>query len=159
VRFLRKSLSQPPWLPYFPLYAGLAAVCLLVTGARTAAESPEEVVVVVSARSPTTDLARNELADLFLGRVAHFPDGRPAVPINQTEGNAARAQFNSAYLGRTAAQIKAHWSKVIFTGRGSPPRALASSEEVRRRIAADPNAIGYLERRMVDASLKIVRVE
>jgi ABC-type phosphate transport system substrate-binding protein len=130
-----------------------------MTGVRAAAQSPDDVVVVVAARSPTTTLSRNEVADLFLGRVANFPDGRPAVPIDQREGSPVRNEFNSEYLGRTAAQIKAHWSKVIFTGRGSPPRAMADSEQVRRLVASNPNAIGYLQRRLVNASLEIVRVE
>jgi hypothetical protein len=58
-----------------------------------------------------------------------------------------------------SARIKAHWSKVLFTGRGSPPRALADSDQVRRLVAADPSTIGYLERSRVDASLKVVRIE
>jgi hypothetical protein len=118
-----------------------------------------DVVVVVAAASPTAALGRSELADLFLGRVAEFPDGRPAVPIDHREGCPVRAEFNSEYLGRSAAQVKAHWSQVIFTGRGSPPRSVAGDDQLRRLIASDPTAIGYLERRLVDASLRIVRIE
>jgi ABC-type phosphate transport system substrate-binding protein len=153
----RKSFS-----PSRPLGAGLlvALVSLLVAGARVAAdvENPN-VVVVVSAKSPITTLSRGELTDMFLGRESHFPDGRHIVPIDQREGSPARSEFNSAYLGRSAAEVKAHWSKAIFTGRGSPPRMVSDSEQLRRLIASDPSTIGYLERSLVDADLKIVRIE
>jgi ABC-type phosphate transport system substrate-binding protein len=117
------------------------------------------VVVVAAAKSPISTLTKSELADLFLGRVTRFPDGRLAVPIDQRDDSPAYAEFYSVFVGRTAAQVKAHWSKIIFTGRGSPPRAVADGEQLRRRVAGDSSTIGYLERRLVDASLQIVRIE
>jgi ABC-type phosphate transport system substrate-binding protein len=141
--------------------ATLLAVAALVVGeARSAADSGSpEVVVVVAAGQPVETLARTELADIFLGRASRFPDGRPAVPIDQREGSPARAVFYTAFLGRSAAQMKAHWSKIVFTGRGSPPREAPDGAAVRQLIAEDPQAIGYLDRDLVDASLRIVGVE
>lgn len=139
----------------------LVAAAILVGGTVLAADvvGKGDVVVVVAAASPTTVLDRNELADLFLGRTTRFPDGRPAVPVDQREGNQARTDFYTGYLGRSASEIKAHWSKVIFTGRGSPPRAVADTDQLRRLIASGPSYIGYLDRSAVDRSLEIVRIE
>jgi ABC-type phosphate transport system substrate-binding protein len=122
-------------------------------------ERTDDVVVVAAAKSPLSTLTKNELADLFLGRATRFPDGRLAVPIDHREGSPAHAEFYSAFIGRTAAQVRAHWSKIIFTGRGSPPRSIADSGQLRRRVAGDSSTIGYLERSMVDGSLRIVRIE
>jgi hypothetical protein len=55
--------------------------------------------------------------------------------------------------------MKAYWSKLVFTGRGNPPREVANVEALRRLVAGDPNAIGYLERSLVDSRLRIVRIE
>jgi ABC-type phosphate transport system substrate-binding protein len=54
--------------------------------------------------------------------------------------------------------MKAYWSRIIFTGRGQPPRAVASSSEIKKAVVANPNAIGYLERKLVDDSLRVVIV-
>ena len=138
----------------------IVLAAMLVAGVLPAADiASGEVVVVVSAENPIREIRKSELSDLFLGRASRFPDGRSAVPIDLSEGSEARPLFYQNYLGRSLAQMKAHWSKIIFTGRGSTPREARSSEELRRLVANDPRAIGYLERGMVDASVRIVPVE
>jgi ABC-type phosphate transport system substrate-binding protein len=115
-----------------------------------------DVVAVVSANSPTTTLSKNQVMDIFLGKVSRFPDGSHAVPIDQVEGSAARDEFYLTFAGKVPSQLKAYWSKIIFTGRGEPPKELANSAEVKKRLIENPNAIGYIERDVVDASLKVV---
>lgn len=119
----------------------------------------DTVVVVVAAASPVAEISRRHLADLYLGRTTRFPNGEPAEPIDQEKASAARADFYQRYLGRSLAEIKAHWSRLIFTGRGRPPRDVPSGEDVRRLVAENPGAIGYIERRLVDGSVRIIRVQ
>lgn len=115
-----------------------------------------EVVAVVSARSPITALSSEQVADIFLGKTNRFPDGSQAVPIDQDEDSPAREQFYAQYTGKSPAQVKAHWSKIIFTGRGQPPRPLGGGSQVRRAIADNPRAIGYLEATQVDSSVRVL---
>lgn len=145
--------------PHLPPWPAVALAASLLGGAAGDVRSSHEVVVVVSADSPLHALSRSELADIFLGRTARFPDGRAAVPLDQRDGSPARDEFYVAYLGRSAAQIKAHWSKAIFTGRGSPPRAVPESTRLRELVASNPGSIGYLERDQVDPGLRIVRID
>lgn len=118
-----------------------------------------DVVAVVSARNPVTALSKSQAADIFLGKSSHFPDGSPAVPIDQAEGSAARDEFYATVAGKSAAQLKAHWSKIIFTGRGQPPREAAGNAEVRKRLAENPSAIGYIEQNSADASVKVLLMQ
>lgn len=115
-----------------------------------------DVVAVVSPQNPLTALSKSQVADIFLGKTVRYPGGAPAVPIDQAEGSQARDEFYAAFAGKSPAQIKAHWSKIIFTGRGQPPKAVSNSVEVRKLIAANPQAIGYIERSAVDASVKVL---
>jgi ABC-type phosphate transport system substrate-binding protein len=141
----------------------LAAVAVLASAfavpAALGAEDGDGVVVVVSAENPLTEIPRLHLADLYLGRTKRFPNGEPAVPIDLAPESPIRKEFYDTYLGRSQAEIKAHWSKIIFTGRGRPPKALPTGEEVKELVAGDPGAVGYIERRLVDDSVRIVRVE
>jgi ABC-type phosphate transport system substrate-binding protein len=115
-----------------------------------------DVVAVVSDKSAVTNLTKHQLADIFLGKSARFPNGNQAVPIDQAEGTPARDEFYVTFTGKTAAQLKAHWSKIIFTGRGQPPRAASDSTETKKLLLQNPNAIGYIERSAVDASVRVV---
>lgn len=137
------------------------ALILVPTSSAQAVQSSaaDTVVVVVSTDSPVTEISRRHLADLYLGRTTRFPNGEPAEPIDQGTTSAARADFYQQYLGRSLAEIKAHWSRLIFTGRGRPPRDVPGGEDVRRLVAENPGTIGYIERRLIDSSVHIVSVE
>lgn len=141
-------------LPRHVATIGFALMLNLVAGAAYA-----EVVVVVSKQNPVDTLSRTELTDIYLGRAQRWPNGEPVVPIDQTESAPAYEGFYSEYLERSPAQIKAHWSKLIFTGRGRPPRSVGDGEAMAEIIADNPNAIGYIDSELVNDRLRVVRIE
>src|SRR3954469_7394761 len=96
------------------------AIPLLLAGASCLA-SAQEVVPVVSSRSQVTSLGASDVADIFMGKTSRFPDGTPAVPIDLAEDAPGRERFYAQYTGKSPSQVKAHWAKIIFTGRGQPP--------------------------------------
>ncbi|MEO7795334.1 MAG: phosphate ABC transporter substrate-binding protein [Thermoanaerobaculia bacterium] len=137
------------------LKAALIGGLILALGAVLwGAES--DVVVIVSRESAVTSLTRDQIADLFLGKLNRLPGGEKAVPLDQPEGSAVRNSFYSGFAGKTAAQVKAHWSKIIFTGRGQPPAQVPDGPTARRRVAEDPGAIAYIERALADETVRIV---
>lgn len=132
-------------------------VCLIGITLGLAAQSAcAEVVPVVSAKSTVENLSPNQVMDIFLGKTSRFPNGEIAVPIDQAEGTAIRDAFYMQFASKSAAQLKAYWSKIIFTGRGQPPRELSPSEKVKRVLADNPHLIGYIERSEVDENVKVV---
>jgi hypothetical protein len=117
-----------------------------------------QVVAVVSSTSPITTLTRSQVTDIFLGKRARFPDGSLAVPIDLTEGTAAHDEFYSRIADMSPAQVKAFWSKLIFTGRGQPPISATTSVEAKKMLLANPNAISYMDEKLVDSRLRVVFV-
>jgi len=136
------------------------AACLLaaalLAGAGPACAS--ELVVVVSARSPVLALRPEQVAAIFLGQAPRFPDGVEAVPLDQRIGSPLRDDFYARVAGKTPALLKAYWSKMVFTGRGQPPAEATDSAAVRRRVAENPELIGYIDRSALDASVRSVLV-
>lgn len=118
-----------------------------------------DVVVVVSAQSPVTTLTHSELADIFLGRNSRFPDGSPATPVDQRESSSPYAVFYRDYLGQTPTQIKMYWSRLIFTGRGQPPRNLNDDTAISDFVAEHADAIGYLDDSHLDERLQVVKID
>lgn len=117
-----------------------------------------DLVVIVSARSQVSALRAEQVADIFLGQIGRFPDGAEAVALDQALGSPQRDEFYSKVAARTPPLMKAYWSKMIFTGRGQPPKEAANSATVRRMVADNPNLIGYIDRGALDASVKPVLV-
>ena len=128
---------------------------LLVAGLSWGAMA-QDVVPVVGAKSPIANLDAGQVADIFLGKTSRFPDGSIALPVDQGEESPLREKFYAQFAGKSPAQVKAWWSKIIFTGRGQPPRQAADSTEVKRIVTDNPHAIGYIDARQVDSSVRVL---
>ena len=120
----------------------------------TSAPAFAEVVVVVSAKSAATSLNAEQAADIFLGKSSTLPGGGAAVPVDQAEGSSVRDEFYNKAAGKSGAQLKAYWSKQIFTGKGRPPKDVGDNGAVKSLIAANPNMIGYIDKSAMDDSVK-----
>lgn len=115
-----------------------------------------EWVLIVSARNPLTALRPDQAADIFLAQAGHFPGGAEAAALDLPLGSPLRDDFYSTVAARSPALMKAYWTKMVFTGRGQPPRELPNSAAVRRTVAENPALIGYIDRSALDASVKPV---
>lgn len=113
----------------------------------------EVQVIVHPSNGASIDSAA--LSNIFLGKSSEFPDGSIAVPIDLSDDNDAKAGFYSAVTNKDLSQLNAYWSKLIFTGKGKPPKAMDDSDEVLELIAANPNMIGYIEGG-ADSSVKVI---
>ncbi|MBY0234235.1 MAG: phosphate ABC transporter substrate-binding protein, partial [Burkholderiaceae bacterium] len=85
-----------------------------------------------------------------------LPSGASAMALDQPESAAVREQFYTKVTGKQAAQVKAAWSRLVFSGKATPPKEMASSAEVKKFVAANPDAIGYIEKSAVDGTVKAV---
>jgi ABC-type phosphate transport system substrate-binding protein len=107
----------------------------------------EDIVVIVNPAAKP--ISKEQIADLYLGRSGGL------TPVDQPVGSAIYAEFYKKATGRDIAQVKALWSRILFTGRGLPPKQLPDSAAVKQAVAANPNAVGYIEKSAVDASVKV----
>jgi ABC-type phosphate transport system substrate-binding protein len=114
-----------------------------------------DVAVIVHPQNNNV-MEKSYVKRLFLGKTKTFPDGSPANPINQKENNRATVEFNEKVIEKSSSQIKAYWSKLIFTGRGTPPEQVDSDAEVIRIVSNNLDAIGYIDAGNVNNSVKVV---
>ena len=117
---------------------------------------PADVVVIVSVKSGVEPLTRIQVSDIFLGKSPNFPGGASAIPIDQSLGAAQREEFHAKVTEKTGSQLKFYWAKQVFQAKGTPPKEVTGDDAVRRVVADNPNLIGYVERRAVDSSVKVV---
>jgi ABC-type phosphate transport system substrate-binding protein len=128
------------------LLAGVlaAAAALSVLPARA------ETVVIVSQKNPATRMFAEQASQFFLGKSNMF------TPVDQAEGSAIRNDFYQKLADKDAAQVKAIWSKLVFTGKATPPKEYKSSADVKKAVADDPKAIGYIDKAAVDDTVKVI---
>lgn len=127
---------------------------LALSGAAWAAQA--QVAVVVGAKSATAAMTADQVAGIFLGKSNQLPGGAAAAAADLPESAAVREQFYTKVTGKSSAQVKAGWSRLVFSGKATPPKELAGAAEVKSFVAANPDAIGYIEKSAVDGSVKVV---
>jgi ABC-type phosphate transport system substrate-binding protein len=115
-----------------------------------------ETAVIVAANNANGAIDKTTVSKIFLGKTKSFPDGSQAVPIDQDDGSAVRENFNSSILGKSSSQLKSYWSRLIFTGKGTPPKQLGTDADVKSLVSSNPNMIGYIDSSAVDSSVKVV---
>lgn len=127
----------------------------LAVGCSISLSSFAEVVVVVHPSNDAT-LDKKLVQRIFLGKSKKFSNGKEVLPINQVATSGARGSFDTDTLGRSSTQIAAYWSKLVFTGKGIPPKELDNDAAVLAIVAANPNAIGYVDSASVSAAVKAI---
>lgn len=115
-----------------------------------------QVVVVVGAKSPAAKLTKEQAAALFLGKSSQLPGAGIPVLIDQAESAEIRQMFYAQVTEKTPIQVKAIWSRLVFSGKASIPKEVANSEEVKKMLASNPDAIGYIDKSAVDATVKVL---
>jgi ABC-type phosphate transport system substrate-binding protein len=129
----------------------LAALALLVSLPVRA----DGIVVIVNKDNPSAvDLAY--VARIYTGATMRWPDGSPVFALDQAEDSAARAQFASAVVGRSVPALRGIWSQNIFAGKGLPPRVATPDSEMKRLVAQNRHAIGYVLSSQVDDTVKVI---
>lgn len=101
------------------------------------------VTVVVH---PKNDVALNksDIVDIFLGKKREFKSGVSVTPLSLNEDSETTGYFVKNVLGKTPAQLKSYWARIIFTGQGEPPLVVENEEKMVEIISSNPNAIGFV---------------
>ncbi|MEE2871220.1 hypothetical protein A15D_00662 [Alcanivorax sp. MD8A] len=128
----------------------LVVFFLLLTGAAQAG-----IVVVVSKSSDLAGLTRNEVRQIFNGQLNRV--GEVSVkPLDMPVAASQRELFYQRVMGKSVEQMKSYWARMIFTGRGMPPREVSSDREMTLLVGSDRHFIGYMDEADVTSDLKVV---
>jgi hypothetical protein len=106
--------------------------------------------IVVIGHPSAAALTKDQVSDVFLGKNLSLS------PVDLPESSPLRADFYKQATGRDAAQVKAAWSRLVFSGKAQPPKEAADAAAVKKAVAADPKAVGYIDKAAVDGTVKVI---
>lgn len=128
----------------------MKSVAVLATAFAVVNAAQAEVVVIVNPKHPAATMTAAQVADLYLGKDASL------APLDLKEAGALRNEFYQKVAGKDAAQVKAIWARLVFTGKLQPPKEMDSAAQVVKAVAGSEKAIGYVDKSAVDGSVKAV---
>lgn len=129
---------------------------LLFTVAAVIFSAHASAITLIAHPETPASLDAQQVKRIFLGKQVTLPDGERAVPVNQTQANPTRLEFDTQVLGRSSSQIQAYWSKLVFTGKGNPPKEMASDADTIAYIKKTPGAVGYVSDNTHPEGLRII---
>ncbi|KXO84625.1 hypothetical protein [Stutzerimonas stutzeri] len=114
-----------------------------------AAMAQAEVAVIVNpaaAKAPS----QSDVANIFLGK------DKSMKGIDQAGWTPAKEAFYAGVTSKNESQLKSYWSGLIFTGKGQPLPSVADDAAVVAKVAAEADAIGYVDASAVVGSVKVL---
>jgi ABC-type phosphate transport system substrate-binding protein len=143
-------VSGPTRMSHF-----VRALLILALLPVTQALQAQTLVVIVNPSMGVQHLSRREALDIFLGRYRTFPSGASALPIDLDINSNERKQFYLLLAHKDPADMSSYWARLTFSGKISPPFAVADGHMAVDIVANNPNAIAYVDRASVDNRVRI----
>jgi len=117
------------------------ALCLLVSGVRQAAA--QDYVVVVNKQLGIDTISSSDIKAIFTGKKKFWDSGEKVVFAIYDDRD-VQTNFLKQYVSKTPSQFQNFWKKMVFTGKGSMPEFLKTTQEVVAFVSSDPGAISFM---------------
>jgi ABC-type phosphate transport system substrate-binding protein len=115
-----------------------------------------DIVVIGNRDLPANSLSRDELSRIYLGKTKYLSSGIKVVPVDQRSGSMIREKFYNDLFQKSESEMKAYWSRIMFTGQGYPPIQENDDTSVLETVAKNANCLGYIERSALNNSVKVL---
>jgi len=116
----------------------------------------EGLVVIVNNHNHSDSLSSDLVSDIYLGRTKRFPTGEPAKPLDLPKNLSITNDFYTKVVKKSPAQLRAHWSRLVFTGKGRPPERLSDELEMKSVVSENNHSIGYVYEENADEAVKVI---
>lgn len=121
----------------------------------TPALSNADIAIIVNKEVVVGKVTQSQITALFLQQSKKINDVY-LTPLDLTQRTEIREKFYRKLANKTPLQMKAYWSRLVFTGKGEPPMEFENSEEVLVTVASDENYIGYINVEDVDDTVNVI---
>ena len=116
------------------------------------------LAIIVHPSNNLSGITADEAADIYLAKTGEFSNGKRAVPVDQASNSPVRKKFYSEVIKKGDSPLKVYWSKLLFPGKANPPREIGDDADVKSWVAGNPEAIGYVDGKFVDSSVKVLLI-
>jgi len=115
-----------------------------------------ELAVIIHPGNSLEAITKDELKRIYLGKSKEFPNGLIIAALDQEKESEEKEKFYKKVVGKSLSQVSAYWSRLIFTGKGIPPRVLPNDEAIKSWVASHPESIAYINAESADNSIKTI---
>ncbi len=92
------------------------------------------------------DFSSANLVRIYAMQKRVWSDGTPVKVYTLPKTSPEHRAFVTGYLRMQPYQLDRLWHRTVFSGTGVMPEELHSAEEMLKRVASTPGAVGYISR-------------
>ena len=115
-----------------------------------------DLVVIANPQSGIEKLSKDEVINLYMGRNRKLATGVNAMPLDLAAVNSEKAKFYVMLVNKNLPEINSYWARLMFSGQGSPPLQVETTDEVLDIVGSNKAAIGYIDRKKLDKRVKLI---
>lgn len=117
------------------------------------------IVTAKSAKLDSSVVNKSMLKEIYVGAKLKWADGNKIHVVDQADTEVGK-KFYAAVLGKSVNEVRKQWTKLMLSGQATAPFKCSSDKMVKKVVAVNPNAIGYIASSALDNSVKeILRIE
>jgi hypothetical protein len=124
----------------------------------TVALQAADIKVIANPSVGASSVSTEELKGVFLATKTSLSDGSHVEPVLE-KGGPTHEAFVKEYLGKTDAALQTYYRGLVFTGKASMPKTVASDAEVVAYVAKTKGAVGYVSAGAGTAGVKTLEVK
>ena len=112
-----------------------------------------QVAVIANKSVPVDTIKKSELLDFYTGDIKKWKDEQPVVILDlKPRGDTKKAFYK--FLGKSPSRMKSIWLKMMLSGEGDPPLSMRSEDELLKKVASTPGALGFVSQRRATGDVK-----
>ena len=119
------------------------------------AENFAQVSVIVNKSVSESSVNSSKLSSIYSLSQTKWSDGSKIVVFDQSSDNDQKASFYK-FIAKEPQALKKEWLKKQFSGEAKAPESLSSDDDVLKKVASTPGAIGYVKSSSVNSNVKVL---
>lgn len=117
-----------------------------------------DLKIIANPSVGASSVSSDELKGVFLATKSSLSDGSHVEPVLLKSG-ATHEAFLKEYVGKSDSALETYYRSLVFTGKGSMPKAFATDAEVVAYVEKTKGAIGYVGASAGTGSAKVLDVK
>ncbi len=116
------------------------------------------MIIIVHPSNPVNQLRSRDIESIYLFKKSTWGNRVRIFPINLPPRDPLREELSKKWIDRSSGEIENFYLMRALSGQGQPPIIVGTPEEVKTYIKNNRGAIGYIHKKDLDDSVKVIPI-
>ncbi len=150
----------------YPRIFAMPAILLLTVFAaghsygevKSATVSNPDAFIIANSSVAIDAMTKEDIGEIFLGKKVKWNEGGQ-IKIAMLKKSGIYEEFVNDFTRKTLHQFHIYWKRLVFIGKGLPPKLFETEEELVNYVARTEGAISYAESLIKADGVKIIVIK